>query len=187
MHDGSGNKPAANLNDGIEIVELSADDAERRLDELSEVLVDAVDSGASVSFLRPLAIDDARAFWRKVVHSVREGGAVLLGAMIDNRLVGTVQLRLDTPPNQQHRIEVVKLLVHQSHRGQGIGRRLMQQLERSALARSRYLFVLDTLSESPASRLYESLGYKCAGVVPDYAKLSDGSMGATAVYYKLVK
>lgn len=175
------------MNDGIEIVELSAEEADRRIDELSEVLIDAVDSGASVSFLRPLSADDARSFWKKVVYSVREGAAVLLGAITENRLVGTVQLRLDTPPNQQHRIEVVKLLVHRSHRGQGIGRRLMNELERSALARSRYLFVLDTLSHSPASRLYESLGYKCAGVVPDYAKLSDGSMGATAVYYKLVK
>lgn len=171
----------------MQITELNAEEAERRLDELAEVLVDAVDSGASVSFLRPLTIHDARAFWRKVIDSVREGAAVLLAAIVDNRLVGTVQLRLDTPPNQQHRIEVVKLLVHRSNRGQGIGRQLMQKLEFSALARSRYLFVLDTLSESPASRLYESLGYKCAGIVPDYAKLADGSMGATAVYYKLVK
>jgi len=175
------------LDDGILIIELSADDADRRLDELAEILVDAVDSGASVSFLAPLSMSDSRVFWRKVIHSVREGAVVLLGAMVEDRLVGTVQMRLDTPPNQQHRIEVVKLLVHRSKRGQGIDTLLMQQLERSALSRSRFLFVLDSLADSPASKLYESIGYKCAGIIPEYAKLRDGTMGATAVYYKLVK
>ena len=63
----------------------------------------------------------------------------------------------------------------------------MQQADRSAKMRGRHLLVLDTLAGSPASHLYKSLGYICAGVIPGYALLADGRMGTTAVYYKTVK
>jgi ribosomal protein S18 acetylase RimI-like enzyme len=168
----------------IEIRELSADEAESRVDELSAVLADAVESGASVSFLLPFTPSMGRAFWEKVIAAVRDQGAVLLGAIQAGELVGTVQLRLDTPANQQHRGEVVKLLVHRKARGLGVGRALMQTLEQSAAKRGRVLLVLDTHEGSPASKLYRSLGFVCAGTIPGYAQLPLGGFGDTSVYYK---
>lgn len=168
----------------VEIRELSADEAEQRIDELSEVLADAVESGASVSFLLPFTLEDGREFWRKVVDAVDAGGAILLGAIVDGRLLGTVQVRLDTPRNQQHRVEIVKLVVHRNVRGHGIGRALMMAGEESARRRGRKLLVLDTLSASPAARLYESLGFTCAGTIPRYVRVPLGEFGDTSVYYK---
>ncbi|MBY0586605.1 GNAT family N-acetyltransferase [bacterium] len=168
----------------MKIKELSADEAEARLDELAYVLKDAVESGASVSFLLPFTIEMGRAFWRKVITAVHDDAAVLLGAILRGKLVGTVQLRLDTPANQQHRGEVVKLLVHRQARGKGVGRALMQELEKSARSRGRVLLVLDTHEGSPASGLYRSLGFACAGTVPGYAQLPLGGVGDTSVYYK---
>ncbi len=112
------------------VKELSADEAEAHLDDLAGILADAVESGASVSFLLPFTLEMGRAFWQKVIAAVRENAAVLLGAYSHGELVGTVQLRLDTPANQQHRGEIVKLLVHRRARGQGIGRALLQALKK---------------------------------------------------------
>jgi GNAT superfamily N-acetyltransferase len=175
------------LKNPLSVKELSAREAQRRLDQLAEVLVDAVESGASVSFLLPFGMDEARTFWRRVIASVRKGGAVLLGAMVDDRLVGTVQMRLDTPPNQQHRVEIVKMLVHRDFRRHGVGRALMEHLEEGVRRRGRVLMVLDTLADSPASRLYESVGFTCAGTIPGYANLPLGGRGDTSVYYKQLR
>jgi ribosomal protein S18 acetylase RimI-like enzyme len=166
------------------VKELSADEAEAHLDDLAGILADAVESGASVSFLLPFTLEMGQAFWRKVIAAVRENAAVLLGAYSHGELVGTVQLRLDTPANQQHRGEIVKLLVHRRARGQGIGRALLQALEKSARKRGRVLLVLDTHEGSPASKLYRSQGFVCAGTVPGYAQLPLGGFGDTSVYFK---
>jgi len=76
--------------------------------KLAEVLVDCVEGGASVNFMAPFWHEEALAFFRKVAGSVAAGDTVLLGARLDGRIVGTVQLGLDTPPNQPHRADIRK-------------------------------------------------------------------------------
>ena len=66
-------------------------------------------------------------FFRKVAGSVAAGDTVLLAASLNGSIVGTVQLGLDTPPNQPHRADIKKLLVHRSVRGHGVGAALMAQ------------------------------------------------------------
>ena len=59
---------------------LSAEDVTRHRAALSALLRDAVDSGASIGFLPPLAEAEADAYWRGVVAAVREGSCLLLVA-----------------------------------------------------------------------------------------------------------
>ena len=99
---------------------------------LAEILVDCVTGGASVSFMWPFTIDDANAWWGGVIETVADDRTVLFGAYLDDALVGTVQLGLDVPPNQRHRGDVRKLLVHRDARGRGIGAALMTALETEA-------------------------------------------------------
>jgi GNAT superfamily N-acetyltransferase len=167
-----------------EPIVLDVEEGQRRIDELAGVLVDAVASGASVSFMHPFGHRDAVAFWRKVLASVGEGSTVLLAALADGTVQGTVQLQLATPPNQPHRAEVAKLLVHRRARRQGLAARLMAALEREALARGRTLLTLDTHTGGPAERLYERLGWSRVGIVPGYALLPDGLPGDTTIFYK---
>src|SRR5215831_7482273 len=83
------------------------------LADLAEVLHATVHAGASVSFVLPFSITDAQGYWRDIILPlVRTGSRRLLVARLSGRIVGTVQLILDTPANQQHRAEVAKLLVH---------------------------------------------------------------------------
>ncbi len=170
----------------LTIEEWTAD--ERDLDALAEVLHAAVHAGASVSFVLPFSLEDARAFWlEKIAPGVRSGGRRVLLARVDGEIVGTVQLILDTPPNQSHRAEVAKLLVHPKSRRLGIGRALMRELEDVARREGRTLLTLDTRTGDKAEPLYRSMGYVLAGVIPQYARgPASADLEPTSLMYKVL-
>ena len=164
---------------------LNAAEAEAELDALAEILWDCVDGGASVNFVKPFAHDEAREFWRRVIASVRAGGTVMLAARHEGRLAGTVLLGIDTPPNQPHRADIKKLLVHRRARRHGLARALMAAAEAEARRRGRQLLTLDTQCGSGAERLYHALGYTLLGIIPRYAVAPDGgSVDDCAFFYK---
>jgi GNAT superfamily N-acetyltransferase len=167
-----------------EIVSLDAPVGETALRQLADVLVDCVAGGASVSFMSPFSHDQAFAFFRKAAASVASGDVVLLAAKLDGRIVGTVQLGLNTPPNQPHRAEIMKLLVHRSARGHGVGAALMARAEEEARRKRRWLLVLDTVPGENGHRLYLRGGWTQTGLVPDYAMFPDGRLCDTAIMWK---
>jgi ribosomal protein S18 acetylase RimI-like enzyme len=161
---------------------------DRDLDALADVLHAVVHEGAGVSFVVPFSHGEARAFWdRTVLPDARDGTRCVLVARDGARIVGTVQLVLAVPPNQQHRAEVVKLLVHPSARRRGIARALMIALESAARAERRTLLTLDTWTGSAAESLYRSLGYVTVGVIPRYARgsITPALEAATFMYKEL--
>jgi GNAT superfamily N-acetyltransferase len=165
---------------------LSAEEAHARTAELSAVLMDCVDGGASVSFMAPLARARADAFWHGVAEGVAAGDRTLLVAEDAARgtIVGTVQVVYAWPENQPHRADVAKMLVHRSARRQGLGGLLMRAAEDAARAAGRTLLVLDTVTGSDADRLYTTLGWTAVGVVPNYALWPDGRPCDATVFYK---
>jgi GNAT superfamily N-acetyltransferase len=167
-----------------DIVVLEAAIADAALDQLASVLIDCVEGGASVSFMAPFTQEDGLAFFRKVAASVACGDTVLLAAKLGERIVGTVQLGLDTPPNQPHRADVKKMLVHRTARSRGIGAALMAAVEDEAKRRGRWLLVLDTVPGMSGYRLYQRAGWTEVGTIPDYALLPDGRLCDTAVLWK---
>ena len=171
----------------VEIISLAAPVGDRVLDELSEVLVDCVAGGASVSFMSSFSHSEARRFFDKIASGVASGDTVLLAASLGGRIVGTVQLELDTPPNQPHRADVRKMLVHRSARGRGVGAALMAAVEAEALRRGRWLLVLDTVPGENGHRLYLRAGWQQSGIVPDYALFPDGRLCDTAIMWKRLK
>ena len=156
-------------------------DAEARA--LAELLVDAVDGGASVSFMHPLSLARALHFWRQVADSAALGERVLLVAEDSSGIVGTVQLVLAQPDNQAHRADVSKMLVHHRARRQGLGAALMLAAEQAAREHGKTLLVLDTAS-ADAARLYARLGWQACGVIPGYALLPHGGLCDTTYFYR---
>jgi GNAT superfamily N-acetyltransferase len=169
---------------GFEIAVIEAPVADTALNELANVLVDCVEGGASVSFMSPFSHAEALAFFRKVAASVASRDTVLLAARLDSRIVGTVQLGLDTPPNQPHRADIKKTLVHRSARGRGIGAALMAQAEQEARRNGRWLLVLDTVPGENGHRVYQRAGWTQSGIIPDYALFPDGRLCDTMVMWK---
>jgi GNAT superfamily N-acetyltransferase len=168
-----------------EIAEWRGTD-EAQLEGLAEVLYAAVHAGASVSFILPFSMNEARAFWLdKIRPDVLRRKRRVLIARTDGMLAGTVQLNLDVPPNQAHRAEVVKLLVHPSARRRGVARALMTGIEEIARAEGRTLLTLDTRTGDAAEPLYLSLGYVLAGVIPRYARhATESRLESTSIMYK---
>jgi len=145
-----------------------------------------VHDGAGISFIVPFSHEDARGFWAaKVLPGVRARTRRVLVALRDERIVGTVQVDLALPPNQQHRAEVAKLLVHPAARRGGIARALMIALEEVVRLERRTLITLDTVTGGTAERLYRSLGYMVAGIIPRYARSSlTPELEGTTIMYK---
>jgi ribosomal protein S18 acetylase RimI-like enzyme len=154
---------------------------------LSEILVEVVAHGGSVSFMHPLTMDAAEAFWERSLAAAARDERVIFGAFLHEALVGTVTLLLDCPPNQPHRAEIAKLMTRPSYRGRGIAKRLLQTAESAATERRRTLLVLDTAEDGGAGKLYEGLGYTLSGVIPDYAFKPHGGLTATMIYWKRLR
>jgi GNAT superfamily N-acetyltransferase len=154
------------------------------LEQLAAVLVDCVAGGASVNFMAPFSQEQALAFFRKVADAVALGDTVLLAAKLDGKIIGTVQLGLDTPPNQPHRADIKKMLVHRTARGGGIGAALMARVEEEARRHGRWLLVLDTVPGENGYRLYRRAGWTESGIIPDYAMFPDGRLCDTAFFWK---
>ncbi len=168
------------------IERLDGDTLAAVLPELVWLLRDAVEHGASVSFVRPLPAEGAERFWSDVAAGVAAGRRIVLGARRDGALVGTVQLELAAVANGAHRAEVQKLLVHSTARRRGVASALMAAIEDVARTAGRTLLVLDTLRGDAAEPLYRALGWTEVGVIPDFAILSDAprTYGDTIVFYK---
>lgn len=173
---------ATALNDDIERLHPPASDADLR--ELAHLLVDAVDSGAAVSFLAPLTLQGAEEWWRRTLLGAHSR-AIVLVARDDRGIAGSVQLHPAWAPNQPHRAEVVKLLVHQRARGRGLGARLMHALEEAARRSGFRLLTLDARAGGTADRLYRRLGWTAVGTIPRYALDPDGVTPHDAtIFYK---
>ena len=153
---------------------------------LSTLLVETVAYGGSVSFMHPLPLEVADAFWRDALASAARGERIVLGAFDGDDLVSTVTLLLNLPPNQPHRAEIAKMMTRVSHRQRGIATTLMRAAERLARELGRVLLVLDTAVDDGASTLYEGLGFNLTGVIPDYAFKPHGGLTGTKIYWKRI-
>ena len=168
----------------ITIRKLGADEARSSRDGLAALLADGVDGGASISFMWPFSQADAAAWWDGVVEEVAEGRVVLFVALDAERIIGSVQLAYAPQPNQPHRADIRKLLVHRGARRQGVGERLLLAVEQEARHTGRTLLVLDTVAGSDADRLYRRTGWVAAGTIPNYALWPDGRFCDATVFWK---
>ena len=175
---------------GIAIRALDAAEAEARLGDLAEVLVDAVASGAGVNFMAGFTVEEGRAYWRSQLPSIAKRETLLLVAEAPRghgahaRIVGTVLLMFAWQPNSTHRADIGKMLVHSSMRRHGLGRRLLAAAEDAALKAGRTLLMLDTVAGSAGEKLYRGCGWTAFGIVPSHARLPHGPLADTTFFYK---
>lgn len=159
----------------ISISALNEDRIHDHLADLSTILAACVANGAAISFMQPFSVHDAQRFWvHDVLPEVIAGRRILLGALQDGAIVGAVQLITALPPNQSHRCEIAKMIVHPNARRQGIGRALMQAAITEAKALGKTMITLDTKTTDVAAPLYASVGFETAGIIPDFASDPDG-------------
>lgn len=170
--------------DNVSITQLDEDEAQAAVSALAEILRDSVANGASVGFMDWNTSADFESFWRGIAAEVAAGRILLFVASDESGIVGTAQLHLVGKPNQPHRAEIAKVLVHSRARRRGIGEALMRSAEAAALALGRDLLVLDTDEAGAARRLYNRLGWTEVGTIPRYALMPDGRDCGSTFFYK---
>lgn len=166
-----------------DVSEIRADDVSIRIREFADLLRKCVDSGASIGFLRPLSEAAATKYWLDLLPEVVGQERRVFAAVQGDRIVGSIQLRMISTPNQPHRAELAKLIVQPDTRRSGLGGKLISAAEAVARASGRSLLTLDTAGEE-AKALYDKFGYIRCGSIPDYALNADGKSEANVIYYK---
>ncbi len=152
---------------------------------LAEILRATVASGGAVGFMDPLGEAEALTFWDRHAARLDAGSLTLFVAMEDGAVAGTVSLDCGLPPNQPHRGDVCKMMVHPRFRRRGIARRMLEAVETEARRRDLSLLVLDTRTGDAAQTLYAAAGFKAVGEIPGYALDPDGaSLHGTTVMYR---
>jgi GNAT superfamily N-acetyltransferase len=177
------------MTSALTIDAVGAEALDQHLDALAEILHACVHDGASVGFVLPFEVTDARKFFSdSVAPALARGKRILLVARLGGGIAGTGQLNVDTMPNQVHRADVMKVLVHPRHQRKGVGRALMNELERIAAGLGRTLLTLDTVAGDKAEPLYLSLGYQIAGRIPCYARATKrDELETTSVMFKMLE
>ncbi len=168
------------------IREVRAPDLDLCIEHLSSVMKNCVNEGASIGYLTPFDLNDARTFWGFVRTTLETGERRMLVAEEGGHIIGTIQIGLDMPPNGRHRADIMKLMVDPTARKQGIGKALMLAAEAIADEENRTLLVLDTAGDE-AERLYKALGWTVTGKVPNYARSTSGVLEATTIMWKVLE
>ena len=163
---------------------MSADEFAAAIPQLAELLVDAVDTGASVNFLAGVTAEQAVAWWSERTGQVANGTITAVVARQADRIIGCTLLIRSRNQNSPHRAEVAKVLVHSSVRRQGLGRALMEAIEATARADGRWLLILDTQADTPAEAFYRALGWQVLGTMPNHALSTDGVPAPTTYFWK---
>ena len=165
------------------IICYTAGQAESNIEQLVDLLIDAVESGASIGFMPPIHRPEALSYWQDVIRAMRTGRRVLLVAMDGDLIQGSVQLDLEPRANGNHRAEAMKLFVHRRARRRGLATSLMLEVESTARQLGRTLLLMDTRRGGEAEKMCESLGYIRYGEVPGYARSANGELDATVFFY----
>ncbi|HVW95663.1 MAG TPA: GNAT family N-acetyltransferase [Mucilaginibacter sp.] len=174
------------LDKSVHISVVSAGDLSAQITGFGELLHACVHQGASIGFILPFSQHDAESYWQdRIIPALQKPGLIMLAARKNSLLAGTVQLDYDTMPNQPHRAEVRKLMVHPTFRRQGIARLLMNEIEQQAYRLNRSLLTLDTRTGDAAEPLYTSLGFRISGVIPGYClDPFEDKLDSTTIMYK---
>jgi ribosomal protein S18 acetylase RimI-like enzyme len=168
----------------LQLRTLSGEDIHAHMADLTSILIDCVEGGASVSFMAGISTRQASEFFENVSESVCRKERIVVAAFSDEVLAGSVQVITSMPENQPHRAEISKLLVARSARRQGIGGALMRHAEELSRLAGKTLLVLDTSTGSDAERLYQRLGWRTVGVIPNYSLLPNGVPCGTTIFWK---
>lgn len=153
-------------------------------EDLSLLLEDSINSGASIGFLAPVEKNEVLNYWREVNSKLAHGNSRLWIAIQEGKIVGSVQLSLVNKKNGVHRAEVEKLMVLTTARKQGIATLLLNELENFSKENGLRLLVLDTREGDVSELLYAKIGFVRVGVIPNFALSSNGNFDGTAIYYK---
>lgn len=167
----------------LEIFNGSATVNESEVDDLVELIHDAIHHHHSVGFLLSTTKEELREFWLEEIAHLKMSNTFVIARHSD-RIIGIVILSRETRPNGRHRAELRKLIVHSDFQRLGIGKALVDEATLVAKTLGLSLLYLDSATDFLVDTVYESWGWQKAGSIPDYSSKPDGTLEPTTYFYK---
>lgn len=109
-------------------------------------------------------------------EAYRSENAMMIACVVDGKIAGNCQISFRTGKKDGHRASVAIALL-QEFWGLGIGTKMFEEMLRAAGERGdvRQLELDFVEGNSRARGLYEKMGFRITGVIPDAIRMKDGS------------
>ncbi|WP_097196686.1 GNAT family N-acetyltransferase [Blastococcus aggregatus] len=162
--------------EGVPAVDVRAvttvDDALRA--ELLACWVDVTNAGGAVGFVPPVTAADVAPVLDRLLDGITSGRDVLCVLTVDGATAGFAALVGSSSPLRRHWGTVLRVQVHPSRQGTGLGRALMEGVHRIAAGRGWEFVSLTARGGTGVDAFYRGLGYTEAGRLPGAVRVAPG-------------
>jgi GNAT superfamily N-acetyltransferase len=134
--------------------------------ELLTCWTDVTNAGGAVGFVPPVTEDDVAPVLDRLLEGVRSGRDVLALLTVDGATAGFAALVGFSSPLRRHWATVLRVQVHPSRQGRGLGRVLMAGVHGIARGRGLEFLHLGARGGTGVDGFYRGLGYTEVGRVP---------------------
>jgi GNAT superfamily N-acetyltransferase len=152
---------------------VSAVDEDLREDLLA-CWTDVSNAGGAVGFVPPVTRHDIAPVLARLLEGVASGRDVLCVLTVDGVTTGFAALVGSSSPLRAHWATVLRVQVHPSHQGEGLGRVLMEGVHRIAQERGWEFLSLTARGGTGVDAFYRGLGYTEFGRLPDAIRVAPG-------------
>lgn len=142
--------------------------------ELLTCWTDVTNAGGAVGFVPPVTEDDVVPLLDKLLEGVASGRDVLALLTVDGKTAGFASVVGSLSPLRRHWGTVLRVQVHPSRQGQGLGRVLMDGVHRIARDRGWEFLHLTARGGTGVDAFYRGLGYAEVGRLPGAIRVAPG-------------
>jgi GNAT superfamily N-acetyltransferase len=156
-----------------EVTAVTAVDEELRA-ALLACWTDVTNAGGAVGFVPPVTREDMAPYLDAVVGRVHQGREVVALLRVDGAVAGFAVLSLPVNPLRRHWATVLRVQVHPSLQGRGLGRVLMEGVHAVARGRGLEFLHLTARGGTGLEAFYQRLGYREFGRMPGAIRVAPG-------------
>jgi GNAT superfamily N-acetyltransferase len=156
-----------------EVSPIAAVDEELRA-QLLTCWTDVSNAGGAVGFVPPVTAEDVAPVLDAVISRVQQGREVVALLRVDGEVAGFAVLSLSLSPLRRHWATVLRVQVHPSRQGRGLGRVLMTGVHDIARARGLEFLHLTVRGGTGIEAFYQGLGYREFGRMSGAIRVAPG-------------
>lgn len=135
---------------------------------------DVSNAGGAVGFVPPVTEDDVAPVLDRLLEGVRSGRDVLALLTVDGATAGFAALVGSSSALRRHWATVLRVQVHPSRQGHGLGRTLMAGVHEIARGRGWEFLHLTARGGTGVDGFYRNLGYTEHGRLPGAIRVAPG-------------
>ncbi len=139
----------------------------------AEYINEIIAENAFIHLDTPVSADDEKAWLQKIFYDSQHGNAGLFIAEENGKPIGISHW--EKGDQRESGNVIVGITIAQHHRGHGLGRELFNACIQDAQRhKPKNIWLKVVAGNTPAIRLYESLGFKRVAVLPKWYAYPDG-------------